>query len=214
MGFFDLFKLFRDGKKNDLEDEKNKEFSLPTSIDNLKKGGAIEFSFLPLLSDLSENTFTINGRMNFEIEQYCSTSIFINYAVLDSGYFLRKDNNTVEVMKEIKDIQSFLDVSGSDFNDIVYVDFETEVEETESGFPLITENQKTFELPEKFEWLNAGRYNVVQDSLVAKVDNKEIRYLRLQSMDKNNAITLFSLAGGETFIYESVLLSQSDISFF
>lgn len=213
MGFFDLFNTFRKGKKNDLEDAKKAEQLSPTTIDNLQIGGNVMFSFLPLLDDLSENSATITGNMNFKIEQPDGDPIHVNYASLDDTFFIRKEGNKVEVMKEIEDIETFLQVAGDAFNDIMEIDFETEVEETSEGFPLLTENQKNCTLSDKFDWLSEGQYNVTQDSLVAKVDNKDIRFLRLKSMDKKNFITLFSVDGGETFIYESVLLNKSDVSF-
>ncbi len=211
MGFFKQLNTIFRGKKHEKEAAKNEIATAPTSIDNLKVGGFIEFGFLPLIEEISGKSFTITGNKVFTLH----TGEVIEYAELEHGeYFVRREGKYLEVLTEIDDNEAFIEAVEDNFFDVLTID-EGEYHINDDDQKVISGNETMFELHTDFQKLKAGVYRTVKDDISVQLEgvHGDVRFLRAKSNDGQNYITLFYVDGGETFINESVVVKLSDVSF-
>lgn len=206
MGLFDRFK--RATKKTEETEVKE------TTIDNLRVGGFIE---VPLLTATGQASKHNNDTMQITSEAFLkSDSLNINFVALDSGdLFACKSGMKIEFMKEIQDLDSFIEVANTDELGAILELEDGEVKTDENGKEYVDSLESIFHLNEDISMLKSGKYHVIKDELYAEFalyDGEEIRVVRAKNNDEN-FITFVLRDGGETIVFESKVVNPLECNF-
>lgn len=210
MGLFD--KLF--GKKEEKQAtstaaSNTKEMTFETAL----KGSVVTFP--PLYDDEVKQFSGMNASIvekdTILVEKdNANRKMFTWLHLFEDSLILDKEASKMKVMREIKDINDFVEAADMDIlNEVLRLD------EDEMDGDVVSSNDKQIVMNSAFSMVQATTYFINEDALVnSAFFGGRVRMIEAKTSDRKYSLNIVVKPEGETLIFEGVLMDAEGFEYF